>query len=669
MSAALPQAELLVATRSALLVMFICYLPHFITAPGWLCILVFLAIGYKLTADYFGYFRLNAWIRFLLVGLCLFILKIQYGSIISSGFFIGFLLTFIALKCLEIHSFRDLKTLVICNFYLIFSALIVIQELWILVYLLVAVLTNFSLMLKLSAPRASLREISGKSMKQLLVAIPLSIILFYVFPRIADPLWQVPSQSQNRIGFTENMNPGSITEFFGDDSVALRITFKNKPSLRGYWRGLILDFYNGISWSPASYAIYEFIPLKELTFDKVADYEIILEPHQKKWLFYTGNPVAGRPNLLFAPNHGLISQNKPVINQRFAYAFTNQLVPYRELNARQRRQNLQLPNANPRLVDWAKTQFNVVHQNSAAFISFLQQYIHQQPFWYTLTPPEIKNNKNQMDTFWFDNQKGFCEHYASALAVILRSAGIPARVIIGYQGGSWNPLAQYLTIQQNDAHAWIEYWEDGRGWQELDPTAFIASERIDQRIKDLKANRYDQADDNAFLNLTWFQRTKLFFDSTRFFAERWLLFYNQNAQRDLLHKIGIDEWNVTQLIQITILSVVLFIIMFGIYFHWSQKSRRDSLLIEYHLLQNEFRRFNVPTAAPSTLRSQCQILCEKAPSLSPMLSSFINHYERLRLRSLHSHSRENKKAAVFLMKNLRKTLRQSKPSRLMIRTH
>ena len=174
-SVAVTQYTVLTTTRYALFVMLLCYIPHITTAPWWLFLLVLAAAGYRIVADYFGYPRLNQWIRFILVLICLFLLKIHYGSMISSGFFIGFLLIFVGLKSIEIHHFRDLKVLIICNFYLIFSALILIQEFWIITYLLIAILANLSLMLKLNAPQASLRQIGGKSIKQLLTGLSATV--------------------------------------------------------------------------------------------------------------------------------------------------------------------------------------------------------------------------------------------------------------------------------------------------------------------------------------------------------------------------------------------------------------------------------------------------------------------------------------------------------------
>lgn len=664
MNSAPSQHTLMMATRHALFVMLICYLPHFTTAPWWLFLLVLSAIGYRLIADYYCIPLLSAWIRFSLVVLCMVLLKIQYGTIISSGFFVGFLLTFIGLKTVETHTIRDLKVLTLCNFYLIFSALIVTQELWIIAYMLIAVIANLSLMLKLSANQASLKQIGSRSIKQVLIAIPLSILLFYIFPRIANPLWQVPSLAQAQTGFSEKMSPGSILDLFSDDSTALRVTFHNKPILNGYWQGLILNFYNGISWNPSDRPATAFSPLPNLTADATADYEVILEPHQKKWLFYFGYPAAGSPDLLFASDSGLISKDKEIIDQRFAYQIKLKTAPYQDLRPRELLQNTQFPKTmNPRIQAWAREQFARVNNNPEAFIAFLHAYINQQPFWYTLSPPALPSKNNQMDSFWFDTQKGFCEHYASAVTLILRSAGIPARVIVGYQGGEWNPVAQYMTVKQSDAHAWLEYWQKGVGWTRLDPTSFISAERIDQQILDAQAYRLNQSDSTDTSSMSWLTRTRLFLESAQFFAERWLLFYNQETQRELLSRAGFGEWNMGQLLQTAIALLLLFILFYGLYYQWLQRKSRDPLLIEYHRLQREFRRFNVPIEPSSTLKQQCGSLSDKVPGLAPELSSFLSRYEDLRLKpEKQTDTSNDKKSTVKLFKSLRILLNKNKPT-------
>ncbi len=102
-------------------------------------------------------------------------------------------------------------------------------------------------------------------------------------------------------------------------------------------------------------------------------------------------------------------------------------------------------------------------------------WFHREPFFYTLAPPLL--GADPVDGFLFDTRRGFCEHYASAFVVMLRAAGIPARVVTGYQGGTINPSGDYMIVRQSDAHAWAEALVGGQ-WRRFDPTAAVAPSRI-----------------------------------------------------------------------------------------------------------------------------------------------------------------------------------------------
>ena len=91
---------------------------------------------------------------------------------------------------------------------------------------------------------------------------------------------------------------------------------------------------------------------------------------------------------------------------------------------------------------------------------------------------------DSVDEFLFDTKRGFCGHYASAFATLMRAAGIPARVVTGYQGGTFNRFADYWILRQSDAHAWTEVWIEGRGWLRMDPTSVIAPSRVERGLND-----------------------------------------------------------------------------------------------------------------------------------------------------------------------------------------
>lgn len=640
----------------ALFVMFICYLPHISTEPWWLFTIFLAAIAYRLLADHFSYQPIPRWMNFVFVVGFLFLLN---QDVNSSQFLIRFLLVFIILKsCLELSTVRDLKVIILCNFFLMFSALIVIQQIWMIIYLLIAILANLSIMLKLSAPQVSFKEISSKTSQQLLIVIPISIVLFYVFPRI-DPLWQVPALTKGSIGFNETMRFGSISELFNDDSTALQISFKNQPILDGYWQGIILNYYSGESWSASGKN--SFLPLQAMKNNEQADYEILLEPTQTKWLFYEGYPVSSRPTLIFSPGRGLNNLKQENMTQRFAYSLKVQPAPYHALNSIEYAAATQLPlNLNPRLNTWAKEQFAKNNLNIPIFIAFLRDYIQQHPFWYTLSPPTLSTTKNQMDQFWFETQKGFCEHYVSAVTFILRAAGIPAHVVVGFHGGRWNPISRTIILQRNDAHAWLEYWQEGIGWQKLDPTAFIAPERIDSTIQNRQTDLFNQKNYFDISKISWVKKIKFIFDSVRFYTDRWFLFYNQSSQKNLLLNIGLEKWKKDQLLQAAVGCMILFFILLGFMYQWRQRKTRDPLLLEYQLLQKEFRRFNVSIPTSATLKQQCKSLINNMPNLSSYVSSFINKYEQLRLKQ----SNENKRETIALFKIFRNSLRRVKLKQL-----
>ncbi len=134
------------------------------------------------------------------------------------------------------------------------------------------------------------------------------------------------------------------------------------------------------------------------------------------------------------------------------------------------------PGSNPRTTELAQQMFAKAGSQENYVDAVLRKF-HQEEYYYTLEPPALGNNP--VDSFLFNTQQGFCEHYASAFAVMMRSVGIPARIVLGYQGGELNPKAGHLIVRQSDAHAWTEVWMPGIGWYRVDPTAAVAPERID----------------------------------------------------------------------------------------------------------------------------------------------------------------------------------------------
>jgi len=612
-----------------------------------------------LAGSYYYLPPLALWLRAIIVISVVMLLGRQYGTFFSGSFFINALVAFFWLKIIELYTLRDLRVIILCTFYVIFTALVLQIKLWIFIYMILALMADVSLLLKLELPTVNFKTIFAPTLRFLLIAVPISLLMFFLFPRFSEPLWRVNLSAPALTGFNEKMTPGSVAELFQDDSTVMRVIFNSSILLNSYWHGLVLNYYDGLSWTSEPPLDSPLLPLPPLPDKQAADYEILLEPHQKTWLFYQGNPVGGWPNLQFSASSGLMRLDGKVIQQRFAYGLKIQAAPYQALSKLAFKQNLQLPAAaNPRLRAWALVEKNKAPDNKA-LVANIMHYIQQQPFWYRLAPADIGRDNQQLDRFWFATREGYCEHYASAVTFILRAAGIPARVILGYQGGEWNPLARYLNIRQKDAHAWVEYWNEGIGWQRVDPTSFIDRRRIDQAIiEQSQLHNVDISEwDQYRLNMSLLERMRLSFDSAHYFIERWLMFYNQERQQGLLQALGIGPWQWQRLLQAWVGSLLLMLVLGALWYALRQKLPRDPLLAAYQQVQQELSRLHVKTTPPATLAQQCAELANKQPQLATVLHQSLAQYEDLRLRPKDSNHPRNRKATLSLFKKLSKLLR------------
>jgi hypothetical protein len=309
------------------------------------------------------------------------------------------------------------------------------------------------------------------------------------------------------------------------------------PPQERYWRGPVLHDFDGHAWRRT-----ESSPVLSpgLRFQGPAyRYTVSLEPSQHNWIFVldwpshwdAGGAYLTSDYMLMEPNP--LSQPIDVDATSFSHVQTAQ-----PLGPGMRRRDTHLPTGrNPRSLRLAQ-ELRTAHPDDPGYIDAVLAMFHSEPFFYTLTPPRLA--ADPVDGFLFDTKRGFCGHYASAFAVLMRAARIPARVVTGYQGGTYNHFADYWILRQSDAHAWDEVWMEGRGWVRIDPTAAIAPERVEHGLTDIVT-----ADAPQFSR--WQQRTPwlgdmwLRLDALRqLWRERFLLF-DQSSQERLLELLHIPE--------------------------------------------------------------------------------------------------------------------------------
>ncbi|WP_017901857.1 transglutaminase TgpA family protein [Pseudomonas asplenii] len=369
-------------------------------------------------------------------------------------------------------------------------------------------------------------------------AVPLMLLLFLFFPRIA-PLWSLPLPSDKGLsGLSENMSPADVAELGRSAELAFRASFDGPlpPRRELYWRALTLEQFDGRRWSQSP-GVASSPPPQWQASGEPWRYSIILQPSGKPWLpaLDVARGEAGDVRQLADYR---LQRQRPVQQALLYRASSWPQVPRDPLlDERARRRALQLPaQGDPRTRQWA-SELRRTYPQPEALVTALLRHFHDEPYHYTLKPPTL--GPDSIDGFLFDSRQGFCAHFAGAMTYVLRAAGVPARVVAGYQGGELNPAGGFLTVRQYDAHAWIEYWQAGQGWRSVDPTYAVAPQRIDQGLEQALAADEGVPGASAFSplryrQLTWLNELRLGWDNLNYAWQRWVLGYQGEQQLQTL---------------------------------------------------------------------------------------------------------------------------------------
>lgn len=403
-----------------------------------------------------------------------------YGSLFGREPGAALAVGLLVLKLLEAESPRDARVGAAFSCFALMAALLFDQG------MVATLLVALGLLPALATLRALEPAHSATSLPRellpalalLSVSLPLALVAFLFVPRLSSPLWGTPNSAQARTGLSESMSPGDFTDLLTDDRPAMRVSFDGAPPSpsQRYFRAYVMWNYDGRRWSHlGTPGIPEPIGHEGLK----ASYTVSLEASGQRVLPALDVPIQA-PRM----EHVVLSGDREIITDRptndpLVYRVESALAYYLQpnLDERDRRRGLRLPaGLNPRTVALAgrwRTQFG---NNDAAIVRAALGLFHDGGFSYTLAPAPL--GRDAVDDFLFSTHEGFCEHYASAFTVLMRAAGIPARVVTGYQGGYWNDLGNYLLVRQSDAHAWSEVWLPGEGWRRVDPTAAVRPERV-----------------------------------------------------------------------------------------------------------------------------------------------------------------------------------------------
>jgi transglutaminase-like putative cysteine protease len=492
--------------------------------------------------------RIPSWALVLFAIAIAALLRASYGYLLGRDPSVAFLFVLVGIKFLESRTTRDGTLLVCLAAFLAITPFLFGQSPASAIAMLPALLLLGATLAALAArtPRAVAAAAPRRAVVQtgamLLQGLPIALLLFVLFPRIAGPLWGMPQSSRATTGLSDTMSPGMIAELTQEDTVALRADFAGAPPPPSqlYWRGPVMSRFDGRTWS-ASFVR----PDGHLAEpgDEGIDYTVTLEPNDRPWLFALELPAAmpkfsaeeASIDVVISRDRQLVARRS--VGQAMRYRQRSLLSDRHPALARDSAENLRLPpDANPRTLALA-TQLRRRHAADREYVDAVLAHFRDGPFVYTLAPGVI-HARDPVDGFLFETQRGFCEHYASAFAVLLRAAGIPARVVTGYQGGEFNRRGNYLIVRQSDAHAWVEAIVDGQ-WRRFDPTGAVSPLRIESGISRALSGALELPL-FARLDAGFLKDAQLLFDAINHSWRRNIVGFDASRQREVWRSLHLD---------------------------------------------------------------------------------------------------------------------------------
>ncbi|MCL6414553.1 DUF3488 and DUF4129 domain-containing transglutaminase family protein [Aestuariirhabdus sp. Z084] len=659
--------------RTALFWLLACQLlavlPHFGRLPIWVLLLAIVCTSWRLMIFTGRWSYPPFWLKSMLLLSAVAAIQWRYHSLVGLDAGGCLLVAAFILKLLEMKSPRDAYLVIFLSCFVVVIALLYDQSLVSSSFAMLNFLVIVAAAVGLN--QGGLRErplaAARKATVMLLQAIPLAIILFVLVPRV-PPLWSVePPGSQARTGLSNSMAPGDIAQLTQSDELVFRATFEGAvPEQRNlYWRALNLSYFDGRRWSerPVNQGQIEY-RLKappSAARDRVAlgsavDYRVILEPTDQRWLFALDMVSSSVQGATLTRDSRLLTPD--TVERRFSYAVQSAL-DYRldsELDSWIREFYLQLPDAgDPRTREFARDLYRSVNEDGLQFVQSLMTRFREQEYFYTLRPPVLRDDT--IDGFLFESRRGFCAHYAGAFVFLARAAGIPARVVVGYQGGEVNPELSVVQVRQFDAHAWAEVWLPEQGWLRVDPTAAVAPDRIEQNLQQAVAEEGSFLENELFSahryqGIPLLSRLRLQLDMLEYYWHQNVLDFDQQRQQgfwqDWLGGVDIGRVVIALLVAAAITLGAL-----GGWGWWSQRlPARDPIVSAYLLFCRRLERYGLTREQGEGPLDFLKRIQDQQPDIAKNAEHLTRLYVNAQYVSSAQHKAGWKKQRVKAMKRI-----------------
>ncbi len=512
--------------------------PHSVRAPWWLTLLTLCLFAWRFS---YAVNRTPLPSRWLVIGVAavgMLGVWIEYRTLFGRQPGILLLALFAGLKLLETRSHRDAAVAAFLGYFLIITNFLYTQSMPTALLMCAALFAITTTLIGFNAPQRPPGANARTAALLLAHAAPAALVLFLLFPRVPGPLWGLPQDAYTGMtGLSETMSPGNLALLAQSDSIAFRAEFEADlpPPVLRYWRGPVLWDFDGRTWSIGPGYLVDFEPPQggRATYR----YSVVLEAHNRHWLFAleTAASLPAQARMRF--DGQLISPSPVRSRMRYQLASVIAPEPAEEASGVLRRALHLPPGFNPRSVALAAQWRSASSSDDEVLIRAIE-FLKAGGYAYTLEPPLL--GLHSVDEFLFSTKAGFCEHFASAFAFLMRAAGIPARVVTGYQGGELNPIDRVFTVRQLEAHAWVEVYLSGRGWVRVDPTGAAVPGRIESGL----ARSVPAGEPLPLLmqpRLEWLRGVRYQWEALAHKWNLWVLGYNPERQRDLMNSFGMRD--------------------------------------------------------------------------------------------------------------------------------
>jgi transglutaminase-like putative cysteine protease len=612
--------------------------PQIIRMPLALIAITLFPMLWRIGAERYDWKELPPLIRHAATASALLILFFSYGNVTGRRAAVSLLTVMLALKLIESYRIRDARLIVSFSLFLCATQFLFSQNILMPFYGAVCVIIALVALTQLQRNEAfehlgetppvhaSIFSELGFSFRLLALAIPVGLAFFLFFPRWATPLWGIPETTlDSKTGLSGSMSPGSIQSLFMDDSPAFRVEFEGgipRPS-ELYWRGPVFWNFDGKTWSGSFFG-------KNITAKSRPDregapwrYTVQLEPNERHWLFALDYPVTTPLDSRVSMDFQIL--RREAVTQLLQYSMVSNpdFTDTPELSVELQASALDLPNrSNPRARELIG-QWQEEGLTGQAMMQRVLDYFNQEAFYYSLDSPLL--GEHSVDEFLFDTRTGYCEHYASSFTVLMRMAGIPARVVTGYQGGWYNPIGEYLLIRQSDAHAWAEVWFPGTGWTRVDPTAAVSPARVSQgSLGALSSPRH-------MLDYTWLRNLRNGVDVVQQRWNDWVIEFGASSQAKMFSPLGLDRMTPTHLVLVMFAAIGLFsVILLPFILRTKGPGRKDPLQVAWQLFLKRLQLAGIETQASDGPIELAQAAALNLPGDAQSIYRIADLYSRYR---------------------------------------